>query len=331
MTKLKSVWISLIFAELIIVPNNAFSSETSAAYRELADLTESQLASGDCLNGLRNANKLIEMNPKALDGYDYRSFCRDRYRSSESNEAVDFKGALSDYNKIIDTLHTSKIFNKKKDDWKKDISRFYYRRSLLRSTKGRKSDINLAVIDMTSAIHYLPKYSDLYKERGFMLLGMRFFRDGCNDLKKAASLGDDFSKKFLRNNVANEGKMCKTGKWIRNGYSNSIDSPGSGAKPKGWARERIYKTQEEYLKRVKNLNSDIALVKRANMYLENGKKLRDFRGNKYKKNRFYSYACNDYQKASQLGNKKAKNWLSSENGKVCNNSYYVNDYINNSL
>ena len=91
------------------------------------------------------------------------------------------------------------------------------------------------------------------------------------------------------------------------------------------------KTQEEYLKRVKNLNSDIALVKRANMYLENGKKLRDFRGNKYKKNRFYSYACNDYQKASQLGNKKAKNWLSSENGKVCNNSYYVNDYINNSL
>ena len=104
-------------------------------------------------------------------------------RGNAKRNSGDFDGAISDQNKALDfdPLYADGYFNR-------GIAKF------------KKGDFDGAIQDYSQVLKINPKDSDACFNRANVKKEIGDIKDACEDWRKAADLGDDDAKKFLREN-----------------------------------------------------------------------------------------------------------------------------------
>ena len=192
-------------AVMLAVPEKA-QAESSDFYYERG---LKNIKSGDFDAAISNFNKVIEKNPRDADAYVNRGYAK--------HQSSDLYGAISDFNKAIEIDPRNAIsYNNlgwSKNDLKDykgaivDLNRAidinpkygnaFYNRG---RSKYYLNDAYGAISDFNTAIKYQPTRLDyVYGFRGVAKERIGDMEGACADWRKASSLGDDISSKWVRN------------------------------------------------------------------------------------------------------------------------------------
>ncbi len=168
-----------------------------------------KIKSGDFNAAISNFNKAIEKNPRDADAYINRGYAK--------HQSGDLYGAISDFNKAIEIDPRDAIsYNNlgwSKNDLKDyqgaifDLNRAieinpkygnaFYNRG---RSKYYLNDAYGAISDFNTAIKYQPtRLEHVYGFRGIAKERIGDIEGACADWRKASSLGDDKSSKWVRN------------------------------------------------------------------------------------------------------------------------------------
>ncbi len=131
---------------------------------------------GDSYGAISDYNKAIEINPKYYDAY--------INRGNQKKALKDYEGAIKDFNRaiIINPDDSFAYYNRARAKW------------FLKDNYGAISDFNKVIsIDPNN-----PRILDVYSNLGVAKEGIGDMKGACTDWRKASSLGDKESAKWVK-------------------------------------------------------------------------------------------------------------------------------------